>query len=116
MRTVALLGVCTAIAAVVVGFTAHGGSTARAARPVLRLVSSAPLKVKGEHFRAGEHVRVTARAHKASTTARSNGIFVITIPGATRCDRVRVVAVGSAGSYAVLKTLPAPACMPARSG
>jgi hypothetical protein len=32
---------------------------------------------------------------------------------ATRCDVVRVVAVGSRGSRAVLKYLPSPACLPA---
>jgi hypothetical protein len=115
MRTLALVGAFTAIAAVVLGFTFLGDSSARGGRPVLRLVSSTPLKVKGEHFRAREHVRITARTHRTSTTAGPNGVFIVTIPGATRCDRMRVVAVGSAGSYAVLKTLPAPACLPARS-
>ena len=48
-------------------------------------------------------------------TADVNGSFVITIRGTTRCDNVRLLARGSAGSYVVLKVLPLPACAAARS-
>jgi hypothetical protein len=49
-------------------------------------------------------------------TAGADGSFVITIRGATRCDNIRLLARGSAGSYVVLKVLPLPACAAARSG
>ena len=72
--------------------------------------------MRGVHFRSHEHVRVTAGARSTSATAGGNGVFVVTIPGATRCDTTRLLARGSAGSYTVLKMLPSPMCLPARSG
>ncbi len=50
------------------------------------------------------------------TKANGDGFFVVTIRGTDRCNSVRVLARGSAGSYAVVKMLPSPACMPARAG
>jgi hypothetical protein len=52
----------------------------------------------------------------ARAKANGDGTFVVTIPGATRCNTLRVLARGSAGSYAIVKLLPQPACLPARSG
>lgn len=98
------------------GFTILGGSTARATRPSLQVVRSTPLKIRGEHFRARERVRLTAAAKTIRAKANGDGLFVVTIRGATRCDTMRVLARGSAGSYAVVKVLPSPACLPARSG
>jgi hypothetical protein len=115
MRTAALLGVCVTAAVVVLGFTIFGGSS-RAGRPSLHIVRAAPLTVRGAHFRPREHVRVRAGANAVRTSASAEGLFVVTIRGATRCDSVRVLARGSAGSYAVVKLLPPPACQPARSG
>jgi hypothetical protein len=116
MRTAALLGVCVTAAVVILGFTVLGGSPARASGPVLHVVRYAPLTVRGEHFRPREQVRVRAAARAVRTKASADGLFVVTIRGATRCDSVRVLARGSAGSYAVVKVLPSPACQAARSG
>jgi hypothetical protein len=118
MRTAALLGVCATTIAVVLGFTLFGGpgSEPNADRPALRIVRTAPLTVRGVHFRSGEQVRVTSAMKSARAKANGDGTFVVTIPGATRCNTLRVVARGSAGSYAIVKLLPQPACLPARSG
>jgi hypothetical protein len=117
MRTAALLGVCATAAAVVLGFTILGGSGSKAsgARPSIRLIHAAPLTVRGEHFRSGERVRVTAAAKSAQTKANGDGIFVVTVHGATRCETLRILARGSAGSYVIVKLLPQPACLPSRS-
>jgi hypothetical protein len=61
-------------------------------------------------------VRVSAGRSAITTKANGNGYFVVTIPGTSRCDITRVLARGSAGSYVVVKLLPSPGCMPARSG
>ena len=116
MRALILVGACVAAAALIFGFTTFGGGSAEAARPTLRVVKSVPLEVRGEHFRSGEKVRVTAGKRAVSTRANGDGYFVITIRGADRCDITRVLARGSAGSYAVVKQLPAPMCAPARTG
>jgi hypothetical protein len=115
MRAALLIGACVAAAALVLGFTVFSGASAKAAKPSLRVVHSAPTKVRGEHFRGGENVRVTAGKQAVRTKANGNGYFVITIPGTSRCDSTRVLARGSAGSYAVVKLLPSPACLPART-
>ena len=118
MRTAALLGVCATAVAIVLGFTLLGGpgSEPNEARAILRIVRPAPLTVRGEHFRSGEQVRVTSAMKSARAKANGDGTFVVTIPGATRCNTLRVLARGSAGSYAIVKLLPLPACLPARSG
>ena len=117
MRVLALISVCVAGIALVLGFTEfRDTSPARAAKPSLQVVGSSPVKVRGSHFRAAESVRVTAGKRSLRTTASGNGFFVVTIPGSDRCNTVRVLATGSAGSYAVVKLLPAPMCMPSRSG
>jgi hypothetical protein len=116
MRGALLIAVCVAVAGLVLGFTVFGGSSSKAAKPSLRVVASAPLKVRGEHFRAGERVRVAAGRSALRTKANGNGYFVVTIPGATRCESSRVLARGSAGSYVVVKLLPSPECLPVRSG
>jgi len=117
MRTAALLGVCATAVAVVLGFTLLGGpgSKPNAGRPTLGIVRAAPLTVRGQHFRSGEQVRVTSAMRSARAKANGDGTFVVTIPGATRCNTLRVLARGSAGSYAIVKFLPQPACLPARS-
>jgi hypothetical protein len=118
MRTAALLGLGATAAAIVLGFTLLGGSGSKSSsgRPTLRVVGSTPLTVRGAHFRSGEQVRVTAARKSAQTRANGDGTFVVTIPGATRCETLRVLARGSAGSYAIVKLLPQPACLPSRSG
>jgi len=117
MRTAALVGVCVTAAVVVLGFTVLGRSpAARAARPALHLVGKGPLTVRGEHFRSRERVRVSTAGKAVRAKASAGGLFVVTIRGVTRCDAVRVLARGSAGSYAVVKLLPLPACAATRSG
>jgi hypothetical protein len=117
MRAAALLGACAIAAVVVLGFTIlGGGSSGRAARPKLELVRSGPLTVRGRHFRSDEPVKLAAGRKITPAKANGDGVFVVTIRGATRCDTTRVLARGSAGSYAVLKLLPSPACLPARAG
>lgn len=115
MRALFFIGACVAGVALVLGFTAFTGGSARAAKPTLRIVHSKPAKVRGEHFRAGEAVRVTAGKRNLGTKANGDGTFVVTIPGASRCDSTRVLARGSAGSYAIVKLLPSPECLPART-
>jgi hypothetical protein len=53
---------------------------------------------------------------QTAATASPQGSFVASFETPmTRCDRVRVIAIGSDGSHAVLKLLPAPACIAART-
>ncbi len=115
MRAVLLIGACVAGVALVLGFTAFTGGSAKAAKPTLRIVESKPAKVRGEHFRAREAVRVTVGKQALRTKATGDGTFVVTIPGTSRCDSTRVLARGSAGSYAIVKLLPSPECLPART-
>ncbi len=115
MRTAAVLGACAIAAAVVLGFTILGGSAAGAARPSLHVVRSTPLTIQGRHFGARERVRLTAGSKTIRTKANGAGFFIITIRSADRCSSTRVLARGTAGSYAVVKVLPSPACLPARS-
>jgi hypothetical protein len=115
MRALVLIGACVAGIALVFGFTAFTRNNAKAAKPTLRIVHSKPAKVRGDHFRAGEAVRVTAGKRSLGTSANGDGTFVVTIPGASRCESTRVLARGSAGSYAIVKLLPSPECLPART-
>jgi hypothetical protein len=98
----------------VLGFAAFSRSTH--SKPSLRISGARPLTVQGRHFRASELVRLTTGSRNVRTKATGSGFFVISIPGADRCNTARVVARGSAGSYAIVKLLPAPMCLPARSG
>jgi hypothetical protein len=117
VRRAALAALLLLILGLVVGFTLiRSADDAEARAASLRLVHRAPLAVRGEHFRSGERVRL--RAHNRSTvaTADDRGSFVAQLGVAkTRCDLVRVIAVGSEGSGAVLKLLPPPACIVART-
>jgi len=116
MRALLLIGACVAGVALVLGFTVLGRTSAKAAKPTLRVVGSAPIKVRGDDFRPDENVRVTNGKRSLRTRANGDGFFVVTIPASDRCNTTRVLARGTAGSYAVVKLLPAPMCMPTRSG
>jgi len=116
VRALLLIGACVAGFALVLGFAQFGGNPTKAMKPSLRVIGSTPLKVRGDHFRSRESVRLTVGERTLRTNANGNGYFVVTIPGSSRCDTVRVLARGSAGSYAVVKLLPSPACLPARTG
>jgi hypothetical protein len=115
MRALLLIGACVAGVALIFGFTSFTGGSAKAAQPSLRIVQSKPAKVRGEHFSADETVRVTAGKRALRTKANGEGTFVVTIPGTSRCDSTRVLARGSAGSYAIVKLLPSLECLPART-
>jgi hypothetical protein len=89
-----LLG-ASVVAVALLGFTVFsGGSPAKAARPSMHLVNAAPLKVRGEHFRPRENVRVTTGKRTVRTKTNGDGYFVITIPGSSRCESSRVLARG----------------------
>ena len=113
MRRVVLIALGVGTIALVLGFTAFSPSTH--SKPSLRVSRATPLTVQGRHFRSSEVVRLTTGRRDVRTKATGSGYFVITIPGADRCNTQRVVARGSAGSYAIVKLLPAPMCLPARS-
>jgi len=113
MRRTLLIGAGVVAIALVLGFAAFTRSTH--SKPSLRISRATPLTVQGRHFRPSELVRLSSGSRFARAKANGSGTFVITIPGADRCNTVRVVARGSAGSYAIVKLLPAPMCAPARS-
>jgi hypothetical protein len=84
-------------------------------RPQLKLVDRSPLVVRGTGFKPRERVRVelsvVASELRRVRTTRA-GTFTVAFARVTvhRCDSVRIVAVGTGGSHAALKLLPAPAC------
>ena len=89
----------------------------------LRVVAASPLTIAGSGFHSREHVRITATLGKATqtvgATATGLGTFRIRLSGLPlsqgRCDAIRVVAVGFAGTTAILKRLPSRACLLHRS-
>ena len=93
-----------------------GAEQSTAAKPRLRLVQSAVLAVRGTHFVAGEHVRVTVTAGSKLTrrvTANGDGGFVARFRTSfDRCDAGFLIsAVGDRGSRARLK-VPERMCPP----
>jgi hypothetical protein len=107
------------IVLIAAGGIAVSGASGTSQKQTLRIVDRDPLVLRGEGFRSRERVRVTLSAPVAArkfTRATVSGSFRVTFlqVSATRCDTIRVVVVGGAGSR-VLKLLPAPACMPLRS-
>jgi hypothetical protein len=118
MRKMVVAALLLLVVGLVVGFTvAYDSSGTKARAASLRLVEKEPLTVRGEQFRAGERVQLRAMLHRRTTaTASAQGSFVASFDTpTTRCDRVRVIAIGSEGSHAMLKLLPAPACIAART-
>jgi hypothetical protein len=113
MRTLVFIAVAAAVAATAVS---AGGVTERPGES-LRLVSLQPLRVQGQHFVPGERVRVELSGiarKRVRVVTTGTGSFRVRFHGvaATRCDVIRVVAIGSSGSRARFKYLPAPACLP----
>jgi hypothetical protein len=109
-----------ALMAIAAALVAAPGAGPTDREPTLRLSSRQPPIVRGIEFKALERVRVSITAGERATKlirATRRGVFVTTFPQTlvTRCDLVRIVAVGGRGSHAVLKILPAPMCLPARS-
>jgi hypothetical protein len=99
-------------AATLVVPAAHPGTA-----PKLRLVTVQPLVVRGEAFRPGERVTVTALTASGSSRAviraSNSGRFKATVRSAARpCGTsVGVRALGSLGSRATLR-LPGAPCIP----
>ena len=107
----------TPIAVVVTAVVVAGSSSGGAARASLQLLQGKPLVVRGAGFRAAEKVRVTVYAKVGRVkraTAASDGTFRSTFRDValSRCERVRVVAVGNRGSRAELKRPQLPGCLP----
>jgi hypothetical protein len=107
-----------AAAVFVAGAFSFGGAAASPSpAPALRLLDRSPLSVRGERFQPRERVRLIITgdvAAKRTLRTDPSGRFVANFEAitATRCDMIRVVAVGGSGGRAQLKLLPAPACMP----
>ena len=89
--------------------TADGGSEAPA-KPSLQVIEQAPMTIQGNGFRSRESVRVSAAGRQWRSKTGARGSFVLTLRGANRCRIVRIVAVGSDGSRAALRIIPALAC------
>jgi hypothetical protein len=101
---------------------ATGAFAGAAAKPRLTLVRSQPLTVRGRGFHRHERVRVVVRQNSRVTVvhrlrAGRRGRFTTTFGGVglDRCGSFSVTAFGRAGSRAMLKRPPLPACMPAAS-
>ena len=104
------------VVALVLGCGAVNRSTrSTQSKPSISISRAAPLTVHGRHFHASEIVRVSAGSRFARAKANGSGDFVVTIPGADRCNTLRILARGSAGSYTIVKLLPAPMCAPTGS-
>ena len=115
MRIGALVTV-SAAALVLAGTT--GARTDQPQKASLRLVSFDPVVIRGAGFASREAVRVDlsgAFLARRRTVATATGSLSVRFADvhATRCDVIRVVAVGSRGTRAGLKSLPSPMCMPA---
>jgi hypothetical protein len=103
------------VALVLIG-AAEGG--AGGSPPHLKLVTTAPLVVRGSAFHAHERVRLVLRRRTGAPTIRhasadAAGAFVATFTGAkvNRCGGFSIVATGTEGSRAtMLRTLPLPSC------
>lgn len=99
-----------------VAFLAAGVEASGSVGPSLRLTAYQPLTVKGQRFAPRERVRVevsgSMRATRRIVTTRL-GTFTVRFEHVrpSRCDLIRVVAVGGSGSRATVKLLPAPACL-----
>jgi hypothetical protein len=111
--TAVLLGILFAVSAC----SGSGPGSGPSSSAALSLADTSPLTVRGSGFQPGERVRLDLGSSGATTLARASGrgsfraSFDVPV---TRCDRIRVIAIGSKGSRVVLKRLPAPACLPVR--
>lgn len=112
MKGVFAIAICAAVVA--------GSAQATRVPATVRVVSKAPVEVRGTHFRAKERIRVTVVASKTSTrtvVATRTGAFTVVFSDLTldRCNELFVRARGSAGTTATAKLLPQPMCLPQRS-
>jgi hypothetical protein len=118
MRKIGIAVAAVAAVALALVIASFGAGSTSSQHPALRLLKTAPLTLAGAHFRTRERVRVTVTVDgtRSARTVRASGkgSFVAGFTtGVGRCSTVRAVAVGTAESRAVLKYLPAPACLPA---
>lgn len=100
------------LATVALGYaagTAAGGSVA-ATKASLQVIRQTPMTIRGQGFRSQESVRVSAAGRQWYPKSSARGSFVLTLRGANRCKIVRIVAVGSDGSRAILRIVPARQC------
>jgi hypothetical protein len=88
------------------------GGPEEATKASLQVVRQTPMTIRGQGFRPQESVRVSAAGRQWHPKAGARGSFVLTLRGANRCKIVRIVAVGSDGSRAILRIIPL-ACAPA---
>ena len=119
MRIILVVTIAVAIAAAagLIGRSAHAGVTSAQ----LRLTGTQPFSVRGVGFRKAERVSVVLRLAtgttwtQATTASRSSGAFnaVFTAAKVGHCTGFSVRATGRAGSTAVLRRVPLPACSPA---
>ena len=89
--------------------SAIGGSET-ATKASLQVIRQTPMTIQGRGFRSQESVRVSAAGRQWHSKAGARGSFVLTLRGAKPCRIVRIVAVGSRGSRATLRIIPARAC------
>ena len=92
--------------------TADSGSET-ATKASLQVIRQTPMTIRGQGFRSQESVRVSAAGRQWHPKASARGSFVLALRGANRCKIVRIVALGSEGSRAILRIIPARACAPA---
>ncbi len=100
---VVLLAVAVATAA-----SAGASSGSPSQKPLLRLVDTQPLTLRGVNFESRETISLSLRAETRvlrRTTATTAGSFEAKFPGidANRCEGFAVTAVGSDGSKATYK-------------
>jgi hypothetical protein len=100
-----------AVLAAALGSVAAAGN----AGPTIRITHRGPMKVTGTHFRPGEKVTVTALGSRMVVrhVVAMKGRFTVTLGPLrwSRCNGLRIVAIGSLGSRAVIRT-PLPVCLP----
>jgi hypothetical protein len=89
--------------------TAVGGSESTT-KASLQVIGQAPMTIQGRGFRSQESVRVSAAGRQWRLRAGPRGSFVLTLRGTDPCRIVRIVAVGSAGSRAILRIMPLRQC------
>jgi hypothetical protein len=111
-----LIATLSVVAVGLGGVAWASGSGGTAGKPMLVLVETSPLTVRGINFEATEHVSVTVRGQARSRRALEAGkagAFVARFPNVSvdDCQGFSVLAVGSDGSRASLSRRPGP-CAP----
>jgi hypothetical protein len=99
------------IAALAIALAAGLAQAQPGRKPVLRLVDTAPLTVRGLYFEHSERVRVQVRGtstltRRVRTSARGAFTAVFKTAGLSRCDAFVITARGTKGDQAYLKLAP----------